>query len=393
MADPNDWRSSLAASQRYDNVLKLSKVAAAAGLSQSGFALETEAYKTSNTREEYDSACNLAAETSASVVSVSTTEPTPWTDPTDVSDSDDAHEPGIRIGPYHDCHYVASGVTAEVYRSKHRALKVIVETRNIEPHSPAREAKILKTLSRPCIPLLETFRDHEQRLVLVFPHMPFSLASLLEQGSLTDAQICLVFNDLFKALQHIHSQGIIHRDIKPSALLMGSPTGPVYLSDFGASWHPTFSATTEPADNKVLDIGTGPYRAPEVLFGNKSYGSPVDMWGAGAMLAECCRRSPKPLFESRPVHEDGNQLGLILSIFKTIGSPTSESWPEAASFRTPPFDIYRSFDHRPWDVVLPDVAPEWRDLVAQLVRYDSGRATAEEVSSYAILTTERQAGC
>jgi cyclin-dependent kinase len=291
-------------------------------------------------------------------------------------------EPGVRIGPYQGCHYVASGVTAEVYRSKDRALKVITETRTLEPHNPFREAKILDLLNllkKPCIPLLETFRDHEQRFVLVFPYMPLTLGDLLEQGPLDDNQIRTIFTDVFSALASIHGQGIIHRDIKPSAVLLASPTGPAYLSDFGTAWHPILSASSEPANQKILDIGTGPYRAPEVLFGNKSYDTGVDMWGAGAMLAECCRNPPKPLFESRQVHEDGNQLGLILSIFKTMGSPTRESWPEAATFKTPPFEMYRSFEPRAWEEILPDVKPEWRRLVAETVRYDSGRATAEQV--------------
>jgi serine/threonine protein kinase len=207
-----------------------------------------------------------------------------------------------------------------------------------------------------------------------------NLAALIDRSSLTDGQIRNVFTDLLNAFKDIHGRGIIHRDIKPAAVLLASPNGPAYLSDFGTAWHPSLSRLTEPPDEKILDIGTGPYRAPEVLFGDKSYGPPVDMWGVGVMLAECCRTPPKPIFESRPVYEDGNQLGLILSIFKTIGSPTLETWPEAANFKTPPFEMYRVFEHRPWIDVLPDVKPDWCALVAALVRYDRTRATAEQVS-------------
>lgn len=282
---------------------------------------------------------------------------------------------------------MAGGVTAEVYRAQARALKVITETRDIAPHDPFREAKILATLSSGSsktphtIPLLETFRDQEQRFVLVFPYMPLTLESLLARREpMTRAQTRRIFGDLFGALKGLHAQGIIHRDVKPSAVLLESPDGPAYLSDFGTAWHPELSLVTEPADGKILDIGTGPYRAPEVLFGDKSYGPPVDMWGAGAMLAECCRDPPRPLFESRAAHEDGNQLGLILSIFQTMGSPTRESWPEAAHFRTPPFEMYRAFDVREWPEILPDVETPWRDLVSAVVKYDSSRASASDVS-------------
>lgn len=255
----------------------------------------------------------------------------------------------------------------------------------MEPHNPSREAKILSRLRPPCIPLLETFRDQEQRLTLVFPYMPLTLADLLHQNPVRDipsAALRLIFTDVLRALAAIHAQGIIHRDIKPHAVLLASPTGPAYLSDFGTAWHPELSsAGGEPRDAKILDIGTGPYRAPEVLFGDRSYGTAVDMWGAGCMLAECARRPPRPLFESRAVHEDGNQLGLILSIFKTIGSPTRESWPEAQAFRTPPFEIYQSFEGRPWAEILDGVDEGWADMVKKMVRYDSGRMTAGQVSA------------
>lgn len=326
-------------------------------------------------QDEYDAACSSIASRPAAQA---TRTDSPERDCRDDETSD--AEPGVRIGPYRACRYVASGVTAEVYRCQDRALKVITETHAMEPHNAHREARILSLLKKPCIPLLETFRDHQQRFVLAFPYMPLTLATLLDRGPLTNTQVRSIFTDLFSALAHIHSQGIIHRDIKPTAVLLASPAGPAYLSDFGTAWHPTLSTPTEPADDKILDIGTGPYRAPEALFGDKSYGPPVDMWAAGAVLAECCRNPPTPLFESRPAHEDGNQLGLILSIFKTMGSPTRESWPEARTFRTPPFEMYRFFEGRDWGVILPDVEPAWREVIARLVRY-SGRASAEEVSS------------
>ncbi|KAJ9150858.1 Serine/threonine-protein kinase csk1 [Pleurostoma richardsiae] len=386
MTENQDWRASLTASERYDNVEKIQK--AIAGLGPSGllsptpkdaFTVENEAYKNAASRREYEDACTLSPVLGARPDAQEASSP-PFA-ATGVPDVDD--EPGVRIGPYEDCHYVASGVTAEVYRCKHRALKVITESRGIEPHNPFREAKILAELKKPCIQLLETFRDQEQRFTLVFPYMPLTLAALVDKGSsLTDAQLRTIFTDMFAALAHIHDKGIIHRDIKPSALLLASTSGPAYLSDFGIAWHPRLSESSEPAAAKILDIGTGPYRAPEVLFGDRAYGPAVDMWGAGTTLAECARRTggpARPLFESRAAHEDGNQLGLILSIFKTLGTPTPGTWPEAAAFRTPPFEMYAVFEGRPWEDVLPDVQSEWRELVARLVRYESGsRATAEQ---------------
>ncbi|KAK8051653.1 kinase-like protein [Apiospora rasikravindrae] len=383
MSSEHDWRSTVSSLDRYENIQKIKAAIetsdpANTSAQKEAFSKENEAYKNSSSTEEYNAICSIPSDQQQPPAS-----PPFHQGLGEQEDEDVASSPGITIGPYHDCHHVAGGVTAEVYRAQARALKVITETRDIAPHDPFREAKILATLSKSShtIPLLETFRDQEQRFVLVFPYMPLTLETLLARHEpVTRAQTRRIFWDLFSALKHLHAQGIIHRDVKPSAVLLESPDGPAYLSDFGTAWHPELSVVTEPPDGKILDIGTGPYRAPEVLFGDKSYGPPVDMWGAGAMLAECCRDPPRPLFESRAVHEDGNQLGLILSIFQTMGSPTRESWPEAAHFRTPPFEMYRAFDVRGWPEILPDVEPPFRDLVAALVKYDSSRATASDVS-------------
>lgn len=286
----------------------------------------------------------------------------------------------MRIGSYNNCHLFAEGVTSEVYRSGNVALKVIVAHQNMEPHNPQREIKILQRLKSPrVISLKETFRDQEQRLVLAFPYVRHTLADVLESTALETRQVTSIFRDIISALQSVHEQGIVHRDIKPSAVLLDSPDGPAYLADFGTAWAPDLSVHSEPQDGKILDVGTGPYRAPEVLFGNKSYGPPVDMWGLGVMLAEASTKPPTPPFESRAVHEDGNQLGLILSIFKTLGTPTRETWPDALSFKVSPFELWTVFPQRPWTTILPECDPGIRDLVADLVRFDGKRATAAQV--------------
>lgn len=214
---------------------------------------------------------------------------------------------------------------------------------------------------------------------MVFPFMPFTLDSLIGSSSVSSDITKKCFHDLFSALAFLHEQGIIHRDVKPSNLLLASPSGPAYLSDFGTAWHPILSSD-EPANHKCLEVGTTCYRAPETLFGNRSYDAKLDIWAAGAMLAECVRKPTKALFESRDTSEDGNQLGLILSIFKTLGTPTKETWPEAQRFTTPPFEWYQEFPGKSWDELLPEVDEDTKDLVKKLVLYESNwRLSASEV--------------
>lgn len=281
--------------------------------------------------------------------------------------------PGISIGPYRNCQRVAAGLVSDVFTSDSVALKVITETRNVEPHNPAREVKILQNLSHPSIiKLAETFRD-EGRLVMVFPYMPLTLAKILAVDSLKLSVVHSLFGNLFSALEYLHEHNIIHRDIKPSNLLLASASGPAFLADFGTAWHPTLSLHDEPAAHKVLEVGTGSYRAPETLFGNRAYGSSLDIWSAGTMLSECLRTPPTPLFESRDSTEDGNQLGLILSIFKTLGTPTRQTWPEALQFSTPPFEWYQNFPGYSWEELLPGVGERVRELISSMICYESGK--------------------
>jgi cyclin-dependent kinase len=227
--------------------------------------------------------------------------------------------------------------------------------------------------------LLGSYKDQEGQLVIEFPFMPLTLAKLIGSGSVSRTTIRKCFIDLFSALEYLHRLGIIHRDVKPSNLLLGSPTGPAYLSDFGTAWHPRLSVD-EPFQQKVLEVGTTCYRGPETLFGNKAYGTSLDMWASGVMLAECVSKPCRAPFESRDTSEDGNQLGLILSMFKTLGTPTRETWPEAVNFSTPPFEWYQEFPGHTWEELLPDASEEARDLVRKLVCYESGwRLTAIQV--------------
>ena len=77
-------------------------------------------------------------------------------------------------------------------------------------------------------------------------------------------------------------------------------------------------------DEKITDVGTTCYRAPELLFGKTSYDSSVDMWAAGCVVAEAMFHGTKTLFDAGPL---GSEFALIQSIFKTKGTPTTETWP------------------------------------------------------------------
>jgi cyclin-dependent kinase len=200
-------------------------------------------------------------------------------------------------------------------------------------------------------------------------------------------QVKVILESLFSALAYLHHLGIIHRDIKPSNILMSSRSGPVYLIDFGTAWAPGFSQrdlpVAETADEKITDVGTTSYRPPELLFGNRDYGTALDLWAAGCVAYEIVAAPTEPLFDSGDL---GSELALIFSIFKTLGTPDETTWPEAKRFPDWGKMQFTNFLGKSWENLLPTASKDERDFVSRLLLYESGkRMTAREALKHSLL--------
>lgn len=237
------------------------------------------------------------------------------------------------------------------------ALKVTTPSSDPAPHDSIREIRVLKLLAgHPNIISLETEFRFEGHLVLVFPFLPLPLSDVLHlptSPSLPQARRKQILHDLFSGLAFIHKKGVLHRDIKPSNLLLTSPlSGPAQIIDFGTAWL-AGDPGCEDAKEKVLDVGTTSYRAPELLFGGQSYGESIDLWAAGCVAAELVvEREVRVEWEMRGMEEGdeesgeqegrgtgrgngalfesgdlGSELQLVKSIFETLGTPSDETWP------------------------------------------------------------------
>ncbi|XP_030008836.1 serine/threonine-protein kinase PAK 4 isoform X1 [Sphaeramia orbicularis] len=124
----------------------------------------------------------------------------------------------------------------------------------------------------------------------------------LEGGALTDIvthtrmneeQIATVCLSVLKALSVLHTQGVIHRDIKSDSILL-THDGRVKLSDFGFC-----AQVSKEVQRRKSLVGTPYWMAPE-LISRLPYGPEVDIWSLGVMVIEMVDGEP-PYFNEPPL--------------------------------------------------------------------------------------------
>lgn len=111
-----------------------------------------------------------------------------------------------------------------------------------------------------------------------------------------------------ECMEFMHSQGYLHRDIKPQNILVFNDGNVLKLADFG------LCRRKIAAGPLTLEVGSLWYRAPEIMLGISEYNSAVDMWAIGCLLYE--------LYEGRALFKNACEIGCLFKIFEWTGSPT-----------------------------------------------------------------------
>ncbi|KAL2640714.1 hypothetical protein GLYMA_06G292200v4 [Glycine max] len=222
-------------------------------------------------------------------------------------------------------HKIGQGTYSTVYKArdvinqKFVALKK-VRFDNLDPESVkfmAREIHVLRRLDHPNIIKLEGLITSRmsRSLYLVFEYMEHDLTGLASNPDIkfSEPQLKCYMQQLLSGLDHCHSHGVLHRDIKGSNLLIDN-NGVLKIADFGlaSSYDPHHNV---PLTSRVVTLW---YRPPELLLGANHYGVAVDLWSTGCILGE--------LYTGRPILPGKTEVEQLHRIFKLCGSPSDDYW-------------------------------------------------------------------
>ena len=162
---------------------------------------------------------------------------------------------------------LGSGGTATVYLAEDQTLgrKVAVkrlhgaEVTEVTAERLRREAQIMASLHHPSLVTVLDMLTEDDDLFLVMEYVPGgTLGDVLQDAPLEAAHVLELLRPVAAALDHAHANGVVHRDVKPSNVLVGDH-GAVKLADLGLATAAEITRITPPGSI----LGTPAYMAPE----------------------------------------------------------------------------------------------------------------------------------
>lgn len=228
---------------------------------------------------------------------------------------------------------LGKGSYGSVYRVIHSetkqeyAIKIMVNNYPSEgvPRYAIRELSILKKLKHPHIihvydysirkTYIELRLDYCQYDLYAFKYLYFN-----DRLHYNEQTIKKIMYQLIQGINYLHSNLIMHRDLKPQNILLdyidGEPI--VKITDFGMSRRYTI-----PNKAYSMDILTLNYRAPEVILGQTSYSIAIDMWSLGCICVE--------LYIDTGLFNCKSDLELLDNQFKIFGTFDENIFPGVTS--------------------------------------------------------------
>lgn len=193
----------------------------------------------------------------------------------------------IRVGYYELNKTIGKGNFAVVKMATHVvtkskvAIKIIDKTKLSEENLAKifREVHIMKRLRHPHIIRLYQVMETEKMIYLVTEYAPGGeiFDYLVKNGRMSEPLARRIFKQILHAVNYLHQQGVVHRDLKAENLLLDANEN-IKLADFG------FSNEYTPGMQLNTWCGSPPYAAPEIFEGKHYDGPSSDVWSLGVVL-------------------------------------------------------------------------------------------------------------
>ncbi|XP_071078190.1 MAPK/MAK/MRK overlapping kinase isoform X4 [Desmodus rotundus] len=206
---------------------------------------------------------------------------------------------------------------------------------------------------------------------------PLRTASFGDTGGrrlpLSENKVTRYMYQLCQALDHMHRNGIFHRDVKPENILIKQDV--LKLGDFG-SCRSVYSK--QPYTEY---ISTRWYRAPECLLTDGFYSYKMDLWSAGCVFYEIA--SLQPLFPG------ANELDQISKIHDVMGTPPTKTLTKFKQSRAMSFDFpFKKGSGIP--LLTASLSPQCLSLLHAMVAYDPDeRITAHQALQHPYFREQR----
>ena len=184
---------------------------------------------------------------------------------------------------------LGTGATSRVYLAKRESdgQRMVVKLMKSGAAANERAQHFLlemQILQKMCHPNVVPITDAGEAQGILYFAMPFIDGETMRQrlsrdGAFPLADAVRTALDLANALGHVHSQGVVHRDVKPENILLAQQ-GAILL-DFGHARAPALMPNAESRDAKKYIVGTANYVSPEQVAGRRVADSRSDLYSLG----------------------------------------------------------------------------------------------------------------
>ncbi|MBA0735010.1 hypothetical protein Gogos_018895 [Gossypium gossypioides] len=258
---------------------------------------------------------------------------------------------------------VGRGKYSEVFEGVHctdNAKCIIKILKPVKKKKIKREIKILQNLcgGPNIVKLLDIVRDQQSKT----PSLIFEYVN----------------NTDFKALDYCHSQGIMHRDVKPHNVMIDHEQRKLRLIDWG------LAEFYHPGKEYNVRVASRYFKGPELLVDLQDYDYSLDLWSLGCMFAGmgCAIQ----MFRKEPFFYGHDNYDQLVKIAKVLGTDELNAYLNKYGIELDPHLLFLVGRHsrKPWTKFINAenqhlALPEAIDFLDKLLRYDHlERLTAKE---------------